>query len=249
MTLSLNTLTNRLIALGMDPALANQFNGTLDFGSATVVITPATTDGADNGSVAINGGGADSTTRGGSVDVYGNEHATQAGNVLISSGVITASGVVITAAAATSSAGIKFNNATGTQWSIDSSGNLVQGAQGNSLTLTTAQTSVQLSAASGLTAAGTTITDALQLTSIYNNVTTAGANTGVKLWNPLVGTTLIVKNSGANDLKLYPANASGVFNAIAAGGSTTLTTAGKQIATCHYVATNLWMVTVTSSAT
>ncbi len=61
-------------------------NGLLD-------IETNTPDGSDNSSIAISGGGARGSHRGGYVAVYGNEHASNAGGVVIESGNITGKGV------------------------------------------------------------------------------------------------------------------------------------------------------------
>lgn len=102
-----------------------------------------------------------------------------------------------------------------------------------------------LPAGAALTAAGTTIADALLLTGSVNNVTTAAASTGVKLnANTPIGATVVVRNGGANDLKLYPTSASDVINGGSAGAAITLTTLNKQIATCTRVSSTLWVATV-----
>lgn len=56
----------------------------------------------------------------------------------------------------------------------------------------------------GLTAAGSTQGDALALTAEINQVGTAAASTGVRLWNAPVGTEILVINEGANSLSVYP---------------------------------------------
>lgn len=96
-----------------------------------------------------------------------------------------------------------------------------------------------------VTAAGTTIADATLLTGLVNNVSTAAASTGVKLnANTPLGMTVIVRNGGANDLKLYPSSATDQINGTAAGAAITLTTLNKQIASCSRVSSTLWICTV-----
>src|SRR3990167_414043 len=83
---------------------------------------------------------------------------------------------------------------------------------------------IKLSAANGLTATGTTQSDALQLTSVINRVTTTASGTGVKLFSAAVaGDVQIVYNGGANTLKVYP-QTSGTINQLAANASITLAT-------------------------
>lgn len=62
------------------------------------------------------------------------------------------------------------------------------------------------SVANGLTAAGSTNADALQLSAAINRVTTAAAGTGVLLPLALIspGARVTVVNSGANALLVYP---------------------------------------------
>jgi hypothetical protein len=69
--------------------------------------------------------------------------------------------------------------------------------------------------ATGLTAAGTTIADALPLTSKLNVLGTVGSGTGAQLPTVEAGEVVTVKNAGANTLKLYPSGADQKLN----GGS------------------------------
>lgn len=68
----------------------------------------------------------------------------------------------------------------------------------------------------GITAAGTTIADATQLTGDISVVTTTALNTGVKLPPNEVGDQFMVHNLGANPLLVYPALAAENINALAA---------------------------------
>jgi hypothetical protein len=54
------------------------------------------------------------------------------------------------------------------------------------------------------TAAGTSAGNALQLTYVYTNVNSAAVGTGVKLPQTEAGATVIVKNSTANPITVYP---------------------------------------------
>ena len=68
-----------------------------------------------------------------------------------------------------------------------------------------------------VSAAGTSAGDATQLTFVYNNVTTAAAGSGVKLPPTEMGETIIVKNSGANPLLVYPYDANSTINNVGSG--------------------------------
>jgi hypothetical protein len=58
--------------------------------------------------------------------------------------------------------------------------------------------------ATGLTAAGSTQTDALALTADVNLITTAAASTGARLPNYDVGDDILVTNAGASAMNVYP---------------------------------------------
>jgi hypothetical protein len=68
-----------------------------------------------------------------------------------------------------------------------------------------------------VSAAGTSAGNATQVTYVYNNVTTAASGTGVKLPKAEMGETIIIKNSGANPLTVYPYSATDTINAAGSG--------------------------------
>jgi hypothetical protein len=71
-----------------------------------------------------------------------------------------------------------------------------------------------------LTATGTTIANALQLTADWNNVTTVGTGTGVAIASGLnlqPGNDIWVFNSGANNLNVYPPSPQIIIDALGAG--------------------------------
>lgn len=74
-----------------------------------------------------------------------------------------------------------------------------------------------------LTAAGTSNTDALALYATISRVTTTAASTGVRLLVPEVGSSVVVINSGANALLVYPGTGASI-NAL------TATTGGFSVA-------------------
>lgn len=65
----------------------------------------------------------------------------------------------------------------------------------------------------GLTAAGSSASDALVLTSVYNHVTTTAASTGVQLPATETGETIVVANDGVNALTVYPPTGSTIDGA------------------------------------
>jgi len=70
-------------------------------------------------------------------------------------------------------------------------------------------------AASSVSAAGTTITDATDLTQSINVVTTAAASSGVQLPSCEIGDEVEIVNLGANALTVYPDTGSQI-NALSA---------------------------------
>lgn len=62
--------------------------------------------------------------------------------------------------------------------------------------------------ADDLVAVGTSAGDALQLTHVYNSVDTTPPNTGVKLPSTEMGAMILIANSGAHTLTVYPPSGS-----------------------------------------
>lgn len=75
----------------------------------------------------------------------------------------------------------------------------------------------------GITASGTIITDAYDLTRAVNVATTVGANSGVQLFAATIGVPVYVGNGQAvNALKVYPPDASSTFNGLGGGVAVSL---------------------------
>ena len=70
-----------------------------------------------------------------------------------------------------------------------------------------------------ISAAGTVITDATDLTRSINVVSTVAASSGVQLPMMNVGESMIVYNGGANTLRVYPGSTSIAINQITAGSA------------------------------
>lgn len=68
-----------------------------------------TTDGADNESIAISGGGAVSTSRGGYMQIFGNEHATNAGKLSLFAGDVAGGDIVFRTGNAVTKMSIKYD--------------------------------------------------------------------------------------------------------------------------------------------
>lgn len=74
----------------------------------------------------------------------------------------------------------------------------------------------------GLVAAGTIITDALDLAATSNHIGTVASGTGVQLPSMMLGDECEVYNGGANSLKVYPDQSTVGINQITAGSPMTL---------------------------
>ena len=77
---------------------------------------------------------------------------------------------------------------------------------------------------SAVTAAGTTITGATDLTASINVVTTAAANSGVQVPNGEIGDEVEILNLGANAVTVYPDASANQINALSAGAGFLLAT-------------------------
>ena len=104
------------------------------------------------------------------------------------------------------------------------------------------------SSSGSLTAAGSTIADALALTSFVNLVGTAAASTGVKL--PIdcpIGQVVYIANNGANSLKVYAQSSQTLNTTIAGATGTTVTTA--QALQCIRQSSTNWIAMLHTKAT
>jgi len=82
-----------------------------------------------------------------------------------------------------------------------------------------------LATASGLTATGSTIANALQLTSFSSSIASTPAGSGVKLPDCPVGFPIFISNADAVEtLEVYPLNSSSQITGIAPGGAGTAVT-------------------------
>ncbi len=96
---------------------------------------------------------------------------------------------------------LDFTSTSGTPLVVDSTTGLVYALIAGVVT----QVGSPFTTATALTAAGSGQSDALQLSSTINQVTTVAANTGVKLLSTAdAGFWQLIYNAGANQLKVYP---------------------------------------------
>lgn len=78
--------------------------------------------------------------------------------------------------------------------------------------------------ATGLTAAGTTISDALDITADTNVIGTCASGAGVQLPATEIGDSVEVYNGGANACTVYPDGATSQINGLSAGSGFLLAT-------------------------
>lgn len=144
-----------LMGLGMPGQLASKVSS-MNAGQ--------TADGADNSSTVTAGGGLSGQTRGASVTLYGNEHASNPGRAIIESGAVSGGDILNRVRGATGSF-IVQNASGGTMWELDNSaGNLTSNAtnggglifSGSGDTISLQEATAGAACMGGLTANGAT---------------------------------------------------------------------------------------------
>lgn len=76
----------------------------------------------------------------------------------------------------------------------------------------------------GITAAGTSISDATDLYHEFNVLGTVAASTGVQLPDWPIGASVEIVNTGASTVSVYPHSSSGTINAGSPGAAQTVAT-------------------------
>lgn len=89
--------------------------------------------------------------------------------------------------------------------------------------------------ATGLVAVGSSATNALQLSAVWNTITTSASSTGVKLPPTEVGNLVGIRNDSGQTITVYPSTGSTVN---AAAASVTLATAKTMI--CFATSATTW---------
>ena len=115
---------------------------------------------------------------------------------------------------------------------------LAKEIMGGGLSAATAQ-AIGGSVQTGLTATGSAITDALQLTASNVQVSTTAASTGVLLPNGVIGDEVLIYNAGANTLAVYPPTSSQSINSGSAGAAFSVAT--TKTATFKKITSTLWI--------
>ena len=76
-----------------------------------------------------------------------------------------------------------------------------------------ASISINGDGAVGLVATGSTAADALQLSAVWNTITSSAASTGVKLQPTEAGAVVGIRNDSGQTVTVYPFNTSSTINA------------------------------------
>jgi len=82
--------------------------------------------------------------------------------------------------------------------------------------------SIQGDANTAITAAGTTLATATDLTNVINIITTATSNQGVQLDTGVIGDWQVVYNNTLNTISVYPSSSTAKINQITAGNPMSL---------------------------
>lgn len=98
-------------------------------------------------------------------------------------------------------------------------------------------------AATGLVAVGSTQATALQLSAVYNAITTSAASTGVILPTTEPGASVVIYNASGQTISIYPPVSSQI-NAVAVNGAYTVATAKTVI--LFAVSSTVWVTVLTA---
>lgn len=238
-----------LVSLGMTPQVAKVLGSpqtsNITF-SGNVGLYGTTSNGSDTANFTISPASAAQIGRGAYSILYGEDHAGGlAGVHVVSSG----SSGYLNLNYGTQGIIFSRNDTGATVWTMEQSGgDLVSHAtNGGDIILNKSGSNILLPVSASVTAAGTTISDATQLTNWWSSVMVVAAGTGVKLYNVQVGAQACVQNHGANDLELYPNDGTSSLNNAGNGAPITLAAATDDIACCTRVSSTLWACTVTAA--
>ena len=101
--------------------------------------------------------------------------------------------------------------------------------------------------ATGLVAVGSTQATALQLSAVFNAITTSSASTGLKLPPCEAGAMVYIYNLAGQDLRIY-SNGTETMNA-AVAGATGVLVGNTKTAICFATSATTWAVTAALSST
>lgn len=241
--------SRELVSLGMSPQVAKVL-GSPQTSNITFQgnygLYGSTSNGSDTANFTISPASAAQIGRGAYSILYGEDHSGGfAGVHVVSSG----SSGYLNLNYGTQGIIFSRNDTGATVWTMEQSGgDLVSHAtNGGDIILNKSGSNILLPVSASVTAAGTTISDATQLTNWWSSVMVTASGTGVKLYNVQVGAQACVQNHGANDLELYPNDGTSSLNNAGNGAAITLAAATDDIACCTRVSATLWACTVTAA--
>lgn len=105
------------------------------------------------------------------------------------------------------------------------------------------------SCTTGIIATGTTQTDAAQLSSARNVITTSSGSTGVKLPPCEEGAEILIYNLSGQTIQIYTKETSGVTMNAAVAGSTGVQIGNTKTAICFGSSATTWVVTCALTST
>ena len=103
--------------------------------------------------------------------------------------------------------------------------------------------------ATGLVAVGTTQATALQLSAVFNAITTSSASTGLKLPPCEAGAMVYIYNLSGQTLQIYTNESTGVTMNAAVAGATGVAVGNTKTAICFATSATTWAVTAALSST
>lgn len=187
-----------------------------------VSLFQSTSDGSDNKSVNIGGGGAIASSRGAYLRLLGNEFSTGEGYCELSAGNTTSGNSIIALKAPGSNGQVAIATVGLDRWSFQNDGDLANdGTNGGNIVFSKAGTGV-VSNITNVSTAGSSQSDATQLSYQINNITTASNFQGVKLPSTIVpGAEYKILNHTAATVYVYPSTGHN-FKGSSANASATL---------------------------
>jgi hypothetical protein len=103
--------------------------------------------------------------------------------------------------------------------------------------------------ATGLVAVGTTQANALQLSAVWNTITTSSASTGVLLPKCEAGALVAIYNLSGQTIQIYSNETTGVTMNAAVAGATGVQIGNTKTAWCFGTSATTWVVTCSLTST
>lgn len=189
------------ILMGGSEQFRAVYGGTLAFGTGVdITIRSQTSDGSDNKTLYLTGGGGAAVGRGGYIRSSGNEVSTVGGSLYLYAGDVS-TGLIVN---------VLTNSSSSFQVQDDSANVLMSVNKTGQLSTTRSHGGIAQSLNAAVAAAGSNLSGATQLTSWYNAITSGNTGTeGVKLdGSMLTGQAEYIANNTGLTLKAYPPDAS-----------------------------------------